>query len=241
MFSATQISKAQFLDKARQAREERRGLKERERAAVQIQALVRRFLCRCRLQREIRKEVDDFFDAGGPGPVKRTALSIFRTARKLLFVFRMQEDKERFEKLCRCILASMDAENDPKVWYVSLALSKELMLLWIKQVKAVLWLSCEFLKLLKPDILQDSKLVNLHLTMLVTFTDTSTWKILRGKGEALRPAMSHICANIMGHLNQKGFYSVLQVGPCSPSRCSQCLVLRASRQCRCSPVRGCKY
>lgn len=34
----------------------------------------------------------------------------------------------------------------------------------------------------QPDILQDSKLVNLHLTMLVTFTDTSTWKILRGKG-----------------------------------------------------------
>lgn len=54
MFSASQSSKAQFLDKARQAREERRELKERERAVVQIQALIRRFLCRCRLQREIR-------------------------------------------------------------------------------------------------------------------------------------------------------------------------------------------
>lgn len=54
MFSASQSSKAQFLDKARQAREERRELKERERAAVQIQALVRRFLCRCHLQKEIR-------------------------------------------------------------------------------------------------------------------------------------------------------------------------------------------
>lgn len=54
MFSASQSSKAQFLDKARQAREERRELKERERAAVQVQALIRRFLCRCRLQREIR-------------------------------------------------------------------------------------------------------------------------------------------------------------------------------------------
>lgn len=54
MFSASQSSRAQFLDKARQAREERRELKERERAAVQLQALVRRFLCRCRLQREIR-------------------------------------------------------------------------------------------------------------------------------------------------------------------------------------------
>lgn len=36
-----------------------------------------------------------------------------------------------------------------QVWYVSLALSKDLTLLWIKQVKDLLWLCCEFLKLLK--------------------------------------------------------------------------------------------
>lgn len=98
--------------------------------------------------------------------------------------------------------------------------------------------------------MQDNKLVTLYLTMLVTFTDTSTWKIVRGKGwsqvkpllqythilyisvlmlkgkrqsgilnflspsvvgEALRPALTRICENIMGHLNQKGFYSILQV------------------------------
>ncbi|OWK15363.1 UBE3B [Cervus elaphus hippelaphus] len=118
---------------------------------------------------------------------------------------------QRFEKLCRCILSSMEAENEPKVWYVSLALSKDLTLLWIKQIKDILWYCCEFLEQLKPEILQDSKLITLYLTMLVTFTDTSTWKILRGKGESLRPAMNHICANIMGHLNQRGFYSVLQV------------------------------
>ncbi|KAL7986594.1 hypothetical protein Chor_012877 [Crotalus horridus] len=187
MFSATQSSKAEFLDKARQAREERREQKEREQAAVRIQALVRRFLCRCRLQRKIRSEVDNFFHTSGPA--KKTALSLFKISRKLLFIFKLPQDKERFEKLCRCILSSMEAENDPKVWYVSLALSKELTLLWIQQVKDVLWICCEFLKLLKPDILQDSKLVNLHLTMLVTFTDTSTWKILQGKacssGESL--------------------------------------------------------
>lgn len=34
----------------------------------------------------------------------------------------------------------------------------------------------------QPEILQDSKLITLYLTMLVTFTDTATWKILRGKG-----------------------------------------------------------
>ncbi|KAB1255567.1 Ubiquitin-protein ligase E3B [Camelus dromedarius] len=188
MFTVSQTSRAWFIDRARQAREERLVQKERERAAVEIQAHVRSFLCRRRLQREIRW---------------------------------------RFEKLCRCILSSMDAESEPKVWYVSLALSKDLTLLWIKQIKNILWYCCEFLEQLKPEILQDSKLITLYLTVLVTFTDTSTWKILRGKGlwdllqksspnsflclgESLRPALNHICANIMGHLNQCGFYSVLQ-------------------------------
>ncbi|CAB1321602.1 unnamed protein product, partial [Coregonus sp. 'balchen'] len=208
MFSATQSSKSEFLDKARQAREERKGYKERDRAATLIQALVRRFLCRCRLQKQIRKEVDDFFQDAGT--TKRNALSIFKIARKLLFIF-CQDDKLMFEKLCRSILGSMEVENEPKVWYVSLALSKDLTIPWIKQIKDVLWVSCQFLKKLKPDIMQDNKLVTLYLTMLVTFTDTSTWKIVRGKGEALRPALTRICENIMGHLNQKGFYSILQI------------------------------
>lgn len=54
MFSVPQSSKSEFLDKARQAREERKGQKEKEKAATTIQALVRRFLCRCRLQKQIR-------------------------------------------------------------------------------------------------------------------------------------------------------------------------------------------
>ncbi|XP_048411813.1 ubiquitin-protein ligase E3B [Stegostoma tigrinum] len=211
MFSATQTSKTQFLDKARAARQERKGQKERERATIQIQAVVRRYLCRCRLLREIRLEVDDFFDTYEANSSKRSALALFKITRKFLFVYHMKKDKDRLQKLCRCILNSMEVENESKVWYVSLALSKDLTLLWIKQVKDLLWLCCEFLKQLKPDILQDCKLITLYLTMLVTFTDTSTWKIMRGKGEVLRPAMNHVCANIMGHLNQKGYYTVLQI------------------------------
>ncbi|KAL6114241.1 ubiquitin-protein ligase E3B [Pungitius pungitius] len=210
MFSIPQSSKSEFLDKARQAREERRGQKDKEKSAILIQALVRRFLCRCRLQKQIRKEVDDYFQASETGTSKRNALSIFKITRKLLFVYRL-EDKMRFEKLCRAILASMEVENEPKVWYVSLALSKDLTIPWLKQIKDVLWTCCQLLKNLKPDILQDNKLVTLYLTMLVTFTDTLTWRIVRGKGEALRPALTRICENIMGHLNQKGFYSMLQI------------------------------
>ncbi|XP_008333613.1 ubiquitin-protein ligase E3B-like isoform X1 [Cynoglossus semilaevis] len=210
MFGVPQSSKSEFLDNARQAREERKGQKEKERAATQIQALVRRFLCRCRLQKQIGKEVDKYFQASEPGTSKRNALSIFKIAQKLMFIF-CQEDKMRFEKLCRAILASMEVENEPKVWYVSLALSKDLIIPWLKQIKDVLWTCCQLLKNLKPDILQDNTLVTLYLTMLVTFTDMSTWRIVRGKGEAFRPALMKICENIMGHLNQKGFYSMFQI------------------------------
>ncbi|CAO2629163.1 Ubiquitin-protein ligase E3B [Lemmus lemmus] len=214
MFTVSQTSRAWFIDRARQAREERLEQKERERSAVLIQAVVRGFLCRRRLHRDLRRETDEFFNTDDSGSNKRSALCIFKIARKLLFIYKTKEDNERLEKLCRSILSSMDAENEPKVWYVSLALSKDLTLLWIKQIKNILWYCCELLEQLKPEILQDSRLITLHLTMLVTFTDTSTWKILRGKGESLRPALNHICANIMGYLNQRGFYSVLQV--CDP-------------------------
>ncbi|XP_055017331.1 ubiquitin-protein ligase E3B [Boleophthalmus pectinirostris] len=210
MFTVPQSSKSEFLDKARQAREERKGQKEKEKAATTIQAVVRGFLCRSKLQKEIRKEIDDYFENSEATTSKRNALSIFKITRKLLFVYR-QEDKHRFEKLCRAILASMEVENESKVWYVSLALSKDLTIAWLKQIKDVLWTACVLLKKLKPDILQDNKIITLYLTMLVTFTDTSTWRIVRGKGEALRPALTRICENIMGHLNQKGFYSVLQI------------------------------
>lgn len=210
MFTVPQSSKSEFLDKARQAREERKGHKDKEKAATHIQALVRSFLCRCRLKKQIRKEVDDYFQTSETGSSKRNALSIFKIARKLLFVYD-QGDKLRFEKLCRAILASMEVENESKVWYVSLALSKDLTISWLKQIKDVLWTCCQRLKSLKPDILQDNKQVTLYLTMLVTFTDTSTWRIVRGKGEALKPALTRFCENIMGHLNQKGFYSVLQI------------------------------
>lgn len=76
------------------------------------------------------------------------------------------------------ILSSMDGENEPKVsgvctdpglrrgsvcerrvvtrlsavfqvWYVSLALSKDLTIPWLKQIKDLLWISCEFIKKLK--------------------------------------------------------------------------------------------
>lgn len=55
MFSKVETKKKnEFLDKAKQARDDRAAEKHRDDAAIQIQALVRRYLVRCRINREIR-------------------------------------------------------------------------------------------------------------------------------------------------------------------------------------------
>nr|KAF6468518.1 ubiquitin protein ligase E3B [Rousettus aegyptiacus] len=234
MFTVSQTSRAWFIDRARQAREERLVQKERERAAIGIQAHVRSFLCRSRLQREIRREIDEFFKVDGSGSSKRSALCVFKIARKLLFLFRIKEDNERFEKLCCCILSSMDAENDPKVWYVSLALSKDLTLLWIKQIKDILRYCCELLGQLKPEILQDSKLITLYLTMLVTFTDTSTWKILRVK-DIVNPWPGETSAlSVQRHFNCSLFPSVAPCDCCTIFRQSDSAIPHPHHVCACS-------
>lgn len=78
MFTVSQTSRAWFIDRARQAREERLVQKERERAVVAIQAHVRSFLCRRRLQRDIRKEIDEFLKQMTLGPVEEVHFVFLR-------------------------------------------------------------------------------------------------------------------------------------------------------------------
>lgn len=42
----------------------------------------------------LRREIDEFFKADDSGARRRSALCIFKIARKLLFLFRMKEDNE---------------------------------------------------------------------------------------------------------------------------------------------------
>lgn len=56
MFTVSQTSRAWFIDRARQAREERLVQKERERSAVTIQALVRSSLPEATAQRHQERD-----------------------------------------------------------------------------------------------------------------------------------------------------------------------------------------
>ncbi|XP_038059173.1 ubiquitin-protein ligase E3B-like [Patiria miniata] len=231
MFSKTEASKkAELLEKAKASRNERAQNKQRGDAVVKIQALVRGFLCRRRYRRQMLGSLDSILGAycastssasstTSPQPVQsqannkqqfKPAQDVFHAVCKFLTVYADDMDRKRLENLCRYILACMD-KGDPKVWYVSLALSKDHVLPWIKQLKSILDLCCTRLKELKPESPVDAKVITLYLHMLVTFTDTTTWKILKVQGaEALRPSLNQLCSNVMGHLNTRGLFPMLQ-------------------------------
>ncbi|XP_070571587.1 ubiquitin-protein ligase E3B-like [Ptychodera flava] len=220
MFSKVDATKRnEFLDKQKEARNERANLKHRDDASIKIQAAARGFLARKRVRHLLTNQLDAIIEpgiinkdaSGGVKPKFSPAFDLYIAVKRFLFVFNEKKDKERFEKLCRYIVACMDAQGEPKVWYVSLALSKDYVLQWIQQLKFILWQCCRYMKTLKPESPNDGKVLTLYLHMLFTFTDTATWKILKVKGgENLASGMSQLCANVMGHLNSKGIYLVLK-------------------------------
>ncbi|WAR01504.1 UBE3B-like protein [Mya arenaria] len=142
-------------------------------------------------------------------PNFRPGVEVYKLLRGYLFLSPHQPEIQSFEIVCRYLLASMDSD-DIKVSYVSVSLLKEFVLPWIQQVKDILWRCVLVLKQLKPESYVDVRLMMVHLRMLVTFSHTSTWRILRGKGEHLTAGMTQLCHNIMGHLNNKGLYPVLK-------------------------------
>lgn len=92
------------------------------------------------------------------------------------------------------------------------ALGKEHVLQWIGHMNRVLWTCCVYLGELKPELAADMKCIVLFLHVLVAFTSTNTWLVLKIKAMApLRAGMSQLCANLMGQLCHKGFYLVLKV------------------------------
>lgn len=213
-------SKEQFLEQAKAARQERACERRREQAASVLQAAVRGFLCRQRLRAEFRREFDAALRAGGEGPeeeagppVASSVLEVFCASRKFLFTFQPGPDKERFERLCRYIVASMDADTLQES-YVSVSLVREHAVLWIQQLKAILGHCCGYLRDMRPECPQDARSLMLLLHVLVTFTSTSSWNLLRGTDRAcepLRPVLGQLCVSVGAHLAARGgLYRALQ-------------------------------
>lgn len=108
-------------------------------------------------------------------------------------------------------MLTLDSES-PKISYVGVALNKDHYISWISQMKTVLYHCLCGLENLKPERVSDHKSILLRLHTLVSFTSPLTWAIQRVKGmDKLRTGMNQLCANIMGHLVNNGFYAIMQV------------------------------
>lgn len=213
MFHKTENAKGSFLEQTKAAREERALEKKREAAAKLIQAHARGWLCRIRFTRNILQEFDDTIPTVPENIFKlqlKPANDIFHQSLKLLLIWRKERDSDRFSNFCKYLIATLDSDS-PKFSYVGVALGKESVLRWISHMNEILWICCEYLNGLRPEFAGDMKTIVLYLHVLVSFTSTNTWMVLKNKNmEILRPGMNKLCANLMGQLFHKGFYLVLK-------------------------------
>lgn len=208
MFNITECSKGSFLEQTKAAREERALEKKKEAAVRVLQANVRGWLARKKFAKQIGDEFDLFITEDCE---LKPALQVYHHTCRLLIVWQQERDKERFARLCRYLVATLDSES-PKISYVGVSLNKELSVIWISHMKNILWKCCMYLEELKPEFGNDMKLILLYLHTLVSYTTTNTWGILKLKSfEMLKPGMNQLCANIMGYLFHRGFYLMLQV------------------------------
>lgn len=214
MFSKVDAQKkSNFLEQTKAARDDRAQEKTRHGAVIKIQAVVRGFLARQRLKRTIKNEITDLLqrptsEDGDYKPKLKSAIEVYKIINNFFYKFKEQDDKETFLYLCRYLLCSMESE-DIKVCYIAVALKKEFVLSWIQQVKDINWKCCCYLKDIKPENHTDFNTMMLLLRVLIVFTSTSTWKIVKAT-PALAPGLNQLCNNIMGDLNTRGLYPILQ-------------------------------
>lgn len=210
MFETQESSKSHFLLQAKAAREERAIEKDRELASCRIQKCFRNWLNRKHLTSEILKKFNDYFSKSDESIVLKPATEIYEFLFTFLIIYNKDRDRERMENLYKYLVRSLDSES-PLLSYVGVALSKNCSLFWISQVKKVLSFCLQELKDLCPQQQTDYASILLRLHMLISFTSTGTWAIMRvSEMEKLKAGMNQLCANVMGYLVNCNFYAIMQ-------------------------------
>ncbi|XP_067934700.1 ubiquitin-protein ligase E3B-like [Watersipora subatra] len=208
--------KTHFLEHAKQAREERARRVIQEKSSILIQAFMRGISARRFYLATIRKNLDDIINYSDEQteytPSLSPALALFPHAQRFIRVARKSQTfTKRFECFCKHVIHSLSSDN-MKMNYLSLLLNKELAGSWIEHIKYLLLHCLHCLTKLQPDTPAELRSINTLLTVLVSFTSTLNWKLLSGKrGDVLRPAMNQICANILSHIRENGFYVSMEV------------------------------
>ena len=129
-------SKEEIIAKTNAAREARKLARDREAAAVQVQKLIRGWLVRVRIGKEVRQNLDKILAEDF-----KNSVELFKAVRRYQMICRLQVSNElefdRLDKLARVLILSLD-HDDPKKSYVGVALNKDHALSWISHMKTLL-------------------------------------------------------------------------------------------------------
>lgn len=112
-----------------------------------------------------------------------------------------------FEKLCKHIASSL-FEDNVQHSYAGLSVVKpELITAWSQQLTDIGSLAAAYLKKLMPGQQNHQSAIMVYLNILVLFTSTTSWTILkRPEHERRRVLMEAICTRAVAHLVQVGLY-----------------------------------
>ena len=139
--------KKAIVEKSRHAREERALAKRQEKAILTVQSLVRRYLVRCRLCREVETVLNEELKAVNEDPEKDFK-SCFQAIERYLIANHLKRDVKHFNKfysklsiICKCITTSIMADCSLKHSYVGLVLQKDCVKTWSAQVQSLIKLS----------------------------------------------------------------------------------------------------
>ena len=216
-----------FLAEAKVAREARKADREREIAASKIQALIRGWLRRLKLEKEVKEKVDELTKSSDNVPSadskddqRPTALEVYNVAKSFLS-FGVKnllsgdqksagENLDRFERLCRIISGTLKEES-PKYSYIALAINKDKnkARAFIEHLKKLLRTCCQQLNIksngLRLDNRRGQKISATLLSLLLFFTSTNTWQMLQNpKFSALGAGMRTLCKTLLDDLTNQG-------------------------------------
>ncbi|KAH7646304.1 Ubiquitin-protein ligase E3B [Dermatophagoides farinae] len=161
---------------------------------------------------------------------KIKSLELFYILKKLLFVIRSKTIKNQlvkssenpvidlsdpsyhyFENICKQTFLTSLFSSDPQYSYVGiLILHPELTTDWKQQIIYIATTACSFLKQLKPEQPNHQGSIVIFLNILVSFTSTSSWLILRQNDyDQYRILGEKICHQVINELVSHNLFECL--------------------------------
>ncbi|OTF82512.1 ubiquitin-protein ligase E3B-like protein [Euroglyphus maynei] len=199
------------------------------------QAAFRSYHCRHQFVQDVYRELDQMLknDDGDENNAddesssqtksknKIKSLELFYILKKLLFVIRNKNRQSNendvsdpsyryFENICKQTFLTSLFSSDPQYSYVGILIHHpELTEDLQQQIIHIATTACSFLKQLRPEQPNHQGSIVIFLNILVSFTSTSSWLILRQNDEQYRLLGEKICSQVIDELVSHNLFECL--------------------------------